>query len=303
MTESTCARAAGLSGYLQANTGMYLTGIVLISPVLNFQTIDFDTGNELPYWLFLPSFTATAWYHNKLPADLQKDLPAALKEAEAFATGDYLSALAKGDDLPPADADRIAEKLARLTGLSTQFVKRARLRIEDGPFFKELLRDRARTVGRFDSRYLGIDRTDNGAGPEYDPSYAVVQGAFTAALNSYVRAELTYENDLPYEILTGRVHPWNFPANNRYADVAATLRRAMTTNPDLHVLVCSGYYDLATPYFAGTYSINHLGLDQSLRSHITQSYYHSGHMMYLHHADLAKLRADAAAFYSRATSR
>ena len=294
-------RAAGLSGFLQGTYGMFLNGIVLISPVLNFQTIEFDTGNELPFWLHLPTYTATAWYHGQLDAALQRDLRATLDEVEAFAEGEYQAALAKGDELPAAEADKIAEKLARYTGLSVEFVKRARLRIEDGPFYKELLRDQGRSVGRLDSRYKGIDRNDIGMNPEYDASYAAIQGPFTAALNSYVRGELNYENDLPYEILTGRVQPWSYAsATNRYADVAGTLRRAMNSNPNLHVLVASGYYDVATPYFAGTYTITHLGLDASLRPNISQTFYECGHMMYIRHADLIKLREDVKGFVERA---
>jgi carboxypeptidase C (cathepsin A) len=141
-------RAAGLSGYLQGTYGMYLNGIVLISPVLNFQTLEFDAGNELPYWLFLPTYTATAWYHGKLEAGLQRDLRTTLNEVEAFAAGEYQAALAKGDALAAAEQDAIATKLARFTGLSKEFVVRARLRVTDDAFYKELLRDQGRTVGR-----------------------------------------------------------------------------------------------------------------------------------------------------------
>jgi carboxypeptidase C (cathepsin A) len=290
-------RAAGLSGYLQGTYGMYLNGIVLISPVLNFQTLEFDAGNELPYWLFLPTYTATAWYHGKLEAGLQRDLKATLSEVEAFAAGEYQAALAKGDALAAAEQDAVATKLARYTGLSKEFVVRARLRVTDDAFYKELLRDQGRTVGRLDSRYKGIDRNDIGSNAEYDASYAAIQGAFTAALNAYARGELNYENDLPYEILTGRVQPWSFAsANNRYADVAGTLRRAMTTNPDLRVLVCSGYYDVATPYFAAAYTMSHMGLDAKVRPNIAQTFYECGHMMYIRYADLVKLKGDVAGF-------
>ena len=181
------------------------------------------------------------------------------------------------------------------------FCERARLRIDLGAFDKELLRDQGRTVARLDGRYLGIDRNGNGDGPDYDASYSAIQGPFTAALNSYVRSEPQYENDRPYEILTGRVHPWSFAsATNRYADVAGTLRSAMTENRSLHVLVCSGYYDGATPFHAATYTIDHLGLDPSLRANISQTYYECGHMMYIRHADLAKLREDVRRFMDQA---
>jgi carboxypeptidase C (cathepsin A) len=268
---------------------------------LNFQTIEFDTGNELPYWLFLPTYTATAWYHRRLDAELQKDLTKTLDEVRRWASADYLQALAKGDTLSDQERRAVAARLARYTGLSETFVLGSRLRILDSNFYKELLRDQGRSVGRLDSRYKGIDRSGVSDNPDYDASYSAIQGPFTAALNGYVRNELGYENDSPYEILTGRVHPWSYAsATNRYAEVGNTLRSAMTKNPALHVLVASGYYDLATPFYAATYTIDHLGLDASLRSHISQTFYECGHMMYIRHADLAKLKADTAAFYARA---
>jgi carboxypeptidase C (cathepsin A) len=296
-------RSAGLSGYLQDTHGMYLNGISLISPVLNFQTVRFDEGNDTPYWLFLPTYTATAWYHGRLENDLQQDFEAALREAEIFARTDYLLALARGDELSGEEYEQIARQLARLTGLSIEFVKQTKLRINISHFTKELLRDQGRSVGRFDSRYTGIDRRGNTASPDYDPSYAAIQGAFTAALNHYIRADLRYENDHPYEILTGRVHPWNYAsANNRYVDVGATLRSAMTKNRALKVLVAAGYYDLATPYFAADYTVSHLGLDAEVRGNIVQTYYAAGHMMYLRHQDLVQLRRDAEAFYAGAVA-
>jgi carboxypeptidase C (cathepsin A) len=293
-------RAAGLSGYLQEAHGMYLSGIVLISPVLNFQTIEFDTGNDTPYWLFLPSYTATAWYHGKLDADLQRDLEGTLREVEAWAETDYVVALSKGDSLSGEEREQIVAKLARYTGLSKDYVRAARLRIDESHFTRELLRDKDRSVGRYDSRYTGYNRSGVSEAPEYDPSYAVVQGAFTSALNHYVRSELNYENDRPYEILTGRVHPWSFAtAQNRYAEVADTLRSAMTKNPSLRVLVCSGYYDLATPHFAATYTINHLGLPPEVQGNIRHEFYGAGHMMYLRAEDLAKLKTDAAKLFQK----
>jgi carboxypeptidase C (cathepsin A) len=294
-------RAAGLAGYLQDTHGMYLSGIALISPVLNFQTVRFDEGNDTPYWLYLPTYTATAWYHGKLGEDLQRDLGEALAQSESFAQGDYLVALARGDALTPAQEDHIAGQLSRLTGLSEEFIRNSRLRIHISEFCKELLRDReggGRSVGRLDSRYTGIDRRGTSDRPDYDASYAAIQGPFTAALNHYMRAELGYSNDLPYEILTGRVHPWSYASeSNRYADVGGTLRSAMSKNRALRVLVACGYYDLATPYFAADYTVRHLGLDPELRRNITIAYYRSGHMMYIRHADLAKLKEDAAALF------
>ncbi len=290
-------RAAGLAGYLQDTHGMYLNGIVLISCVLNFQTIHFDTGNDLPYVLFLPTYTATAWYHKKLDPALQADLQKTLAEVKAWALGDYSLALAKGESLPQAERDAVVKKLARFTGLSEKYVDNANLRIAIFNFTKELLRDQKVTVGRLDSRFKGTDANSIGDTPEYDPSMAAITGPFTATMNDYARRELKYENDLPYEILTGRVNPWSFGgATNRYVNVAETLRGAITRNPSLRVLVCSGYFDLATPFFATDYTVSHLGLPGALEGNVSTHYFEAGHMMYIRQTDLAGLKGHAAAF-------
>jgi carboxypeptidase C (cathepsin A) len=198
-------RSAGLSGYLQERHGMYLNGIMLISSILNFQTAYFTPGNDLPYILFLPTYAATAWYHGRLAPDLQASLRQTLAEVEQFALGDYTLALMQGAALPAETQIAIAHKLARYTGLSPDYVMRANLRLEIHRFCKELLRAEGRTVGRLDTRFTGVDRDAAGEYVEFDPSYAVIQGSYTATLNDYMRRELQFESDLPYEILTGRV--------------------------------------------------------------------------------------------------
>ncbi len=290
-------RAAGLAGYLQERHGFYLNGIILVSVVLNFLTLAFDPGNDLPYILFLPTYTATAHYHNKLAPALQADLGRTLAEAEAFALGVYATALLQGDALPAEQRAAIVERLARFTGLSTSYIESTNLRINIHRFVKELLRDQRRTVGRLDSRYTGIDRDAAGEGHEYDPSYAVIQGAYGGTFNDYVRRELGFDSDLPYEIISERVHPWSFEDNqNSYVNAGETLRKAMSMNPHLRVFVANGYYDLATPYLATRYTFDHLELDESLRGNVTMSYYEAGHMMYIHDPSLAQLRADLDAF-------
>lgn len=290
-------RAAGLSGFLQDRHGMYLNGIMLISTILNFQTARFTPGNDLPYILFLPTYAATAWYHRRLTPDLQQDLHTTLAEAEAFAMGPYTQAMMKGDELADDEREKIAEGLVRYTGLSREYVEQTNLRIKLHRFAKELLRDQRRTVGRLDSRFLGIDRDAAGEAYEYDPSYALIQGAYTATLNDYLRAELGFESDLPYEILTSRVHPWSFDEHqNEYVNVAETLRSAMCKNPFLKVFVASGYYDQATPYLATRYTFAHMELDADLRDNVTTKHYEAGHMMYIHQESLAALKKDLAAF-------
>jgi len=296
-------RAAGLSGYLEGHFGMYLNGIMLVSSVLDFSTISYNPGNDLPYTLFLPSETAAAWYHKKLPADLQADRAKALAESEKFALGAYAHALAEGDALPAADRRQTLKTLSRLTGLSEEYLSRAKLRVHAQQFFKELLRSEDLTIGRYDTRRTGVDRDSVGETPEYDPSYTSVLGPFTATMNDYVRRDLKFESDLPYEILTGKVAPWDFgTARNRYLDVAETLRETITHNPYLKVFVANGYYDMATPYLATRYTFDHIGLPANLRSNISMGFYDGGHMMYVNHPSLIQLKKDLAGFIQSASS-
>jgi carboxypeptidase C (cathepsin A) len=288
-------RSAGLSGYLQDRHGMYLNGIMLVSSILDFQTADFDPGNDLPYILILPTYAATAFYHGKIKT--RKTLESFLKDVEKFTSGEYTLALAKGANLSPKERAHIAEELARFTGLSIVYLLRTNLRIEIFRFTKELLRDQNRTVGRLDTRFKGIDRDSAGENFEFDPSMAAITGPYTATLYDYVRGELNFESDLPYEVLNPKVWPWSYAQNeNNYVNVAETLRRSMNTNPYLKVHVANGYYDLATPYYATRYTFDHLGLDPSLQANISMSYYPAGHMMYIHNRSLIALKASLADF-------
>ena len=288
-------RAGGLSGYLQERHGTYLNGIMLVSVVLNFQTIRFAPGNDLPYILYLPTYAATALYHDKLETAAQFE--SFVDEVREFAMGEYTTALMQGSALSDDQRANITQQLAKYTGLTAEYIEQTDLRINIMRFCKELLRDEGRTVGRFDSRYKGIDRDTAGEMFEYDPSSAVVQGAYTAMLNYYVRDELEFASDLPYEILSRRVHPWDYGEHqNEYVNVADTLRKAMTTNPALKVFVANGYYDLATPFLASEYTFSHLGLDKSLRDNITMAYYQAGHMMYIDQGELQKMKRDLDAY-------
>lgn len=294
-------RSAALVHHLQERYGMYFNGVVLISSILNFQTARFQVGNDLPYPLFLPTYTATAWYHKRLPADLQGDLRKALAEAESFAMGEYTLALAQGNDLAPERRREIAQKVARLTGLSPEYVQRVNLRPAIFLFTKELLRAERKTVGRLDSRFQGIDLAAEGEEPEFDPSYAAILGPFSGVLNGYVALDLGFKSDLPYEILTDRARPWNFRGfENGFVNVAEDLREAMARNPALKVFVGNGYYDLATPYFATEYTFDHLAFDPGYAERVTKAYYECGHMMYIRKADREKLKRDLAAFFHAA---
>lgn len=293
-------RAAALSLSLLSN-GVYLNGITFISTVLNFETISFAPGNDLPYALFLPTYTSTAWYHKKLPKDLQGDLEKAIGESRRFAANEYTVALMKGDKLTAAERASAVRQLARLTGLSEGFIEESNLRVPMQRFAKELLRKERRTIGRYDGRLEGTDLDVPSDRPDYDPSYASVQGVYTAAFNDSVRTELKYESDLTYEVLTGKVQPWNYGRfENRYVNVAEDLRKAMTQNPNLKTLFANGYYDLATPFFATEYTVSHMGLDPVLSDHVNLTYCEAGHMLYTKKSCLDGLHKSMTDFYQKA---
>jgi carboxypeptidase C (cathepsin A) len=303
-------RSAGLAGHLMERYGIFLNGVILISSVLSFQTIALDSstytfhrGNDLPYVVYLPSYTAAAWFHKALGDDLQsRELTDLLAEVEKFAETEYLLALQQGSRLDSETADEIAAQLARYTGLSESFIKRSDLRIEKFHFMKELLRDQGFTIGRLDSRYQGVDRYDVGVMLEHDPSLDVWMGPYTSTFNDYVRRDLGYESDLVYEILNPKVWPWNYEKfQNAYVDVSETLRDTITKNPGMRVYVASGYYDLATPYFATEHTVAHLGIEDALRDNIDVSYFEAGHMMYVHKPSIDKLGPELRSFVESAT--
>jgi carboxypeptidase C (cathepsin A) len=289
-------RAAGLSDRL-LRRGIAASGIILISSVLNFQTLEAARGNDLPYVLFLPTFTATAWYHKKLAPDLQSDRKTTLKEAAKWAEGEYATALMQGDRLTPERRKEVARQLARYTGLDPVYVERSNLRIDDTRFRKELLRDRGQTVGRLDSRFLGIDELGVTDRPEDDPSMSAIRPAYTSTFNQYIREDLGFASDSNYNILGEGVGAWDWgPSGRGQADTSEALRDALSKNPYLKVLVASGYYDMATPYLATEYTLAHMGLDPSMRANFKIEEYESGHMMYIHGPSLAKLKGDVGSF-------
>lgn len=291
-------RAAGLSGFLLDKYGFYLNGIMLISSILNFVTARFDVGNDLPYVLFLPSYATIAWYHKQTNHESLSQLVQDVKE---FAGHDYYLALMKGDALQGEEREQMVKKLVSFTGLSEDYIEQANLRINIHKFCKQLLRKDGYTVGRLDGRYKAFDRDSTGEVPEFDPYYPAIQGPYTAAFNDYVRRELNYENDLPYEILGSLYRTWKYEQHqNQYVNVAETLRSAMSKNTYLKVYVANGYYDLATPFFATEYTFNHLGLKEELAKNIKMSYYEAGHMMYSHRPSLERLKKELVEFMKSA---
>ncbi|MES1227307.1 MAG: peptidase S10, partial [Armatimonadota bacterium] len=289
-------RASGLAGDL-ISKGIAFKGIVLVSSILNFQTTRFSKGNDLPCSLFLPTYTATAWYHGKLP--WAKSLPEALKESEDYAAKDYVLTLAKGDTLTDGERKAAIKKLSRLTGLSPEYVDATDLRINIHRFCKELLRSEKRTVGRIDSRYKGIDHLATSEATEHDPSISSTLPPYTAMINDHLRRTLGYETDAPYYVFNpGELWKnWTYGDSAQgFPDTSEALRAAMSKNPYMKVFIASGYYDLATPYFATEYTLSHMGLDPSLRGNITTGYYDAGHMMYVEENSLEKLKRDIEKF-------
>lgn len=294
-------RSAGLSEALQSRHGIELNGIVLVSSILDYLSKGYAPGHDLPYANFLPSFTAIAWYHKKLPADLlAMDQRKAIDESRSFAFGEYLTQMAKGNRLLPAERQALAQKVARYSGLSADFIMKANLRVTDPRFRKELLRDRGVTIGRLDARYTGLDADDAGEFQEYDPSNDALAGPYTALFSNYVRDELKWETDLPY-YTSGRVQPWDYaPYNNRYLNLLNELRTAMAHNPYLKVMVANGLYDMATPFAATEHTFAHLGYEDTYKERVSLKYYEAGHMMYIHPEMLKLLKKDVAEFISGA---
>jgi carboxypeptidase C (cathepsin A) len=293
-----------LAGTLQ-RANIDLNGIVLVSAVLDLQTLTFSPGDDLPYVVNLPSYAATAWYLDALPGTRPTELEPFLAEVEAFALGGYATALLAGGTLANADRNRILDRLQAYTGLSRDFLEKANLRVSAPEFEKELLRDRGLVVGRLDSRFTGptgdlLDRT-----PSQDPQSSAISGAFAAAWNTYLRGELGYDGEREY-VPSGNVRPWNWehgPAagfgQTGLTNVGPDLARALERNPKLEVLLVSGLYDLATPYFAAVWTMDHLGLPADLRDNIQRADFEAGHMMYVHEPSLPIWKETLDAFIER----
>ena len=288
-------RAAGLADTLKGHYGMYLNGMILVSGVLDFSTISGDTGNDLPYPLILPAFTAAAFYHHKLPSDLQADLGKALAESRSFARGEFTSDLEQGTALSEEERGRAVSELARLTGLKPEVIKDNNLRVDEGVFRKQLLHDEGLILGAYDARLTGSDGDPASPYPDFDPSSTAVMGPFSAAMNSYVRSELKFEDDLPYELLAG-VQPWNYGARNSYANASAKLADVMNENPYLNILVFGGRCDLVCPIDTIKHSLGHMPLAPARRNNIHYAEFDAGHMMYINLPDLQKMQRELTNF-------
>ncbi|GAA1970887.1 peptidase S10 [Terrabacter lapilli] len=295
-------RGAALAEHLQSRYGMYLNGLILISSVLDLSSVDFENQrNDRAHALYLPTYAAVAHYHGRHG---RRSLQDVLEEAEAYAARDYPWVLSRGNRLSASERAEAVSTIARLSGLTEDYVDRADLRIEHWRFFTELLRDRRLSVGRLDARFTGPAAAAIAENMDADPSHDAVTGAYAAAWNHYVRDELGYRSDLHYEQISRLVHPWSYKDfEGRPVDVSPKLERAMRQNPHLKVHIAYGYYDGATPHFAAEDVVAHLQLPADRLANVEHAYYEAGHMMYVHEPSRVRQSRDLADFVVRSASR
>ena len=289
-------RVMGLSNELQSSQWMYLNGVILVSPA-DYKL--YSTNQPIYSAINLPYFTAAAWYHKVLPPELQnKDLLDILPESENYAIDTLMPALAKGSNITDEERNRVAEKMSFYSGLSKKSILNHNLEVPTSFFWKELMRDKTGyTIGRLDSRYLGIDRKNAGTSPDYSPELTSWLHSFTPAINHYIKSELNFNTDIKYNMF-GDVHPWD----RRNNETREELRKAMATNPYLKVLNQSGYYDGATTYFAAKYTLSQIDTSGKMKDRMTFKGYRSGHMMYLRNEDLIKANEDLRVFIKKSST-
>jgi carboxypeptidase C (cathepsin A) len=295
-------RSAGVSKYLQ-NAGFAFNGIILVSAVLDLRTLTFQDGDDISFVMNLPTYAATAWYHNKIP-NKPASIENYLKEARAFAEGPYTAALMKGSKITQAESEAIAKKLSYFTGLSTSYILNGKLRISQGQFCQELLREEHMTTGRLDSRYKGVDQNLLSESAAYDPQSAALSPTYIASFLNYYYNELKVNKNLTYRVSAGSLpgFKWDWKHNTSGFGDAATpntaidLAEAMSKNPNLKVLVMNGYYDLATPFYGSEYTFDHMGLEEKIQANVKMKYYEAGHMIYIHPASAAAYKKDMVDF-------
>ena len=292
-------RAAGIAGYL-ADHGISFNGVTLLSMAVDFQTLEWNKSNDLPYALLLPTFNMIAGYHHKLPADLSLDMTKTRQDVVRWAMSDYLLALSKGDAMIPEERRKIVEQLARYTGLRPEVVENNNLRIDVPTFTHELLLDQKLVVGRLDGRFSSPDPEDRGF---YDPASAAILPPYTSVFNNYVRNDLGYKTDMPYRVFAfddSAFQKWEWGnAVEGFPSTAGGLRSAMIKNPYLKILVMEGHYDLATPFAAADWTMDHLNLDAKYRQSVSYATYEAGHMVYIDRAEHTKMKKDLVDFMDK----
>ena len=296
-------RSGGVAWRLLKEHNLALNGVVLVSPFMEMATGFAGLGVDLPHVMFLPTYAATAWYHDAL-ADKPENLEAFMAEVEQFAMQEYAPALLMGQSLPDRQRQAVLEKLARYTGLSEDYWDRADLRIAEGQFTKELLRDRGETVGRIDSRFKGESINLLGERAFYDPMSSAIGPPFLAAFMDYYRTELDVTIDEEY-VVSGKLwRNWDWKHEQPdmggfelpFPNTLVDLSLAMKQNPNMRVLYQQGYYDLATPHLATRYYIDHMDITPELRENVVLEMYEAGHMMYIHEPSMVKFKDDLAEF-------
>ncbi len=292
-------RAAGLAGYL-ADHGISFNGITLLSMALDFQTLEWNKSNDLPYYLLVPTFNMIAGYHHKLAPDLAQDMAKTRDEVVRWSMNDYALALNRGDALSPEEHRKIVDQLARYTGLRPEVVEAHEMRIDVPTFSRELLLDQKLASGRLDGRFT----SPNPDGDRfYDPASAAILPPYTSAYNHYLRTELNYKSDMPYKVFAwdeAGFQKWEWGnAVEGFPSTAGSLRSAMIKNPYMKVLVMEGYYDLATPFAAANWTMDHLDLDPKYHQSVSYATYNSGHMVYIDRAEHDKMKKDLVQFMEK----
>jgi carboxypeptidase C (cathepsin A) len=293
-------RAAGLAGYL-ADHGIAFNGVTLLSMAVDFQTLEWNKSNDLPYILLLPTFNMIAGYHHKLAADLTQDAAKTREEVMRWSTNDYALALGKGDTMTPEEHRKIVEQLARYTGLRPEVIEAHNLRIDVPTFDHELLLDQKLVAGRLDGRFSSPNPDEDRG--FYDPTSAAILPPYTSEFNNYLRTELNYKSDAPYRVFAYdqpgfRTWDWG-NAEQGFPSTAGGLRSAMIKNPYMKILVMEGYYDLATPFAAANWTMDHLNLDGKYRQNVSYATYGAGHMVYVDRAEHDKMKKDLVEFMDK----
>lgn len=298
-------RSAGVSDFLQSSYGISVNGVVLVSCVLDIRTLSFNPMDDISYVVNFPTYAATAWYHNKIP-NKPASLDEFLKEVRAFSSGDYASALQKGDQLSDGERNAVLNKLSALTGISKEYWDRANLRVKQSQFAQELLRGSGLMVGRLDSRYTGNIKNLLAETTSNDPQSSDISPAFISAFMNYYTTELKVSKDKTYNITANALpeFKWDWKharSQGSFGDAVSPtsspdLLNAMNNNPTMKIMVMNGLYDMATPFGAAEYTFDHMGLTRKLKANVSFKYYEAGHMMYIQPELAVKYKKDLAEF-------
>jgi carboxypeptidase C (cathepsin A) len=298
-------RSAGVADYLQENMGISVNGVILVSSVLDLRTLTFQQGDDISFVMHLPTYAATAWYHNKI-TDKSSGFESFLKEARAFSAGEYSTALIKGSRISDEEKNKVATKLSSFTGLSKEYIAKANLRVSEPQFTQELLRDQHLSVGRLDARYKGINQNLLSEFSTFDPQSTAISPSYISMFLNYYYEELKVDKSHVYHVSAYDAEGFNWDWKHKRGagvwddpvmpNTAVDLAEAMSHNPKLKILTLNGYYDLATPFYGTEYTFDHMGLEKQILQNVSFKYYEAGHMMYIQPASASLFKKDVAAF-------